>query len=244
MTDKLHPRERFHKELNEMRDNVLRLSHMTDSAIQRSMQALVERDDELAQQVIRDDKPINRLRYEIEEDAYKLIATQQPLARDLRSIVTAIHLVVELERIADHAANIAKIAVNLNKVPLLKPLIDLPRMASITSEMLGEAVDTYLNWDIDQAHAIKAHDKEVDALHEQVYRELLSFMIQDPKNIERATLLLSVSHDVERMADRVKNICERVIFMITGTVRAKDQKKEYRAEQEANNTDDTDDDDG
>ena len=236
MANTLQTRERFHQELNELRDNVLHLSHMTDSAIQWSMQALVERNDELAQQVIRDDKPINRLRYEVEEEAYRLIATQQPLARDLRSIVAAIHLVVELERMADHAASVAKIAVDLNQMPLLKPLIDLPRMATITSAMLGEAVDTYLNWDVDKAHAIKRRDKEVDALHEQVYRELLSFMLQDPKNIERATYLLWVSHDVERMADRVKNICERVIFMFTGTVRAKDQKKEYKAEQETKNS--------
>ncbi len=233
MADTIQTRERFHHELNELRDNVLRLSHMTDSAIQRSMQALVERNDDLAQQVIQDDKPINQLRYEIEEDAYRLIATQHPLARDLRSIIAAIHLVVELERIGDHAASVAKSAIELNKVPLLKPLIDLPRMATITSEMLREAVDTYLNWDVDKAHAIKKRDKEVDALDEQVYRELISFMLQDAKNIERATYLLGVSHDVERMADRVKNICERVIFMVTGTVRAKDQKAEYKAEQQA-----------
>lgn len=235
MADSLQTREKFHHALDELRDNVLRLSHMTDSAIQRSMQALVERDDELAQHVIQDDKPINRLRYEIEEDAYKLIATQHPLARDLRSIVTAIHLVVELERIADHAASVARLAIELNKEPALKPLIDLPRMSTIASEMLGEAVDTYLNWDIDKAHAIKKRDKKVDALDEQVYRELVSFMVADPKNIGRATFLLWISHDIERMADRVTNICERVIFMITGTVRAKDQKKEYRAEQDTDN---------
>lgn len=240
MAETSSTREHFQHELNELRDNVLRLSHMTDSAIKRSMQALVERNDELAQQVIQDDKPINRLRYEIEEDAYRLIATQHPLARDLRSVIAAIHLVVELERIGDHAASVAKIALDLNNHPLLKPLIDLPRMAEITTQMLREAVDTYLNWDVDKAHAIKKHDKEVDALDEQVYRELISFMLQDPKNIERATYLLWVSHDVERMADRVKNICERVIFMVTGTVRAKDQKAEYKAGQNTDQTNSTD----
>jgi phosphate transport system protein len=224
MADIHSARETFERELSELRDNVLRLANMTDNAIERSITALVNRDESLAKQIIADDKPINRLRYEIEEECYTLIATQQPLARDLRSIITAIHIVVELERIADYAASIAKLTLKLANEPLLKPLIDIPRMVELTRKMLNDSVDAYLNWDEDLARDIIARDDEVDMLDEQVYRELLTFMLQDPQTITRATYLLWISHGVERMADRVNNICERVLYMITGSVRAKKKK--------------------
>lgn len=219
MTPHHASRETFDNDLRILRDNVLRLSNLTDSAIERSMRSMMERDDELARQVIKDDKPINRMRYEVEEECYRLIATQQPLARDLRSIVCAIHIVVELERIADHAAGVSKIALELNQEPALKPLIDLPRMAEISREMLAEAVDAYLNWDEEKAILIKKRDDEVDLLDSQVYRELLTYMLQDARNITRATHLLWASHNLERIADRITNICERVMFMVTGNVR-------------------------
>lgn len=211
-------REAFDRHLTDLRDNVLRLSNMTDHAIERAVQSLVERNDEVATEVIVDDKAINRLRYEIEEDCYRLIATQQPLARDMRTIITAIHLVVELERIADHAAGVAKIALELNKEPSLKPLIDLPRMGEIARSMLQSTVDAYLSWDAKKAQEIIDRDDDIDMLDSQVYRELLSFMIQDPSNISRATYLLWVSHNLERIGDRVTNICERIIFMVTGAI--------------------------
>ncbi|MCI0712398.1 MAG: phosphate signaling complex protein PhoU [Chloroflexi bacterium] len=225
MTNSSTARQAFDRELTALRDNVLRLTNMTDTAIERAMQAMVERDESLAKQVVIDDKPINRMRYDIEEECYRLIATQQPLARDMRTIITAIHIVVELERIADHAAGIAKIALELGKEPPLKPLIDLPRMAKISREMLRDTVDAYLTWDAVKAQEITERDDEVDMLDSQVYRELISYMIQDPRNISRATYLLWASHNLERIADRITNICERIIFMVTGNIKKKKKNK-------------------
>ena len=224
MTKSSTSRQAFDRELTSLRDNVLRLTNMTDTAIERATQALVERDESLAKQVVIDDKPINRMRYDIEEECYRLIATQQPLARDMRTIITAIHIVVELERIADHAAGVAKLAVELSKEPPLKPLIDLPRMATISREMLRDTVEAYLTWDAAKAQEIIDRDDEVDMLDSQVYRELISYMLQDPRNISRATYLLWTSHNLERIADRVTNICERIIFMVTGNIKKKKKK--------------------
>lgn len=225
MTNPSKSRDAFDRELTALRDNVLRLTNMTDTAIERAMNALLERDDNIAKEVVIDDKAINRMRYDIEEECYLLIATQQPLARDMRTIITAIHFVVELERIADHAAGVAKLALELSKEPPLKPLIDLPRMAKIAREMLRDTVDAYLSWDAVKAKQITERDDEVDMLDSQVYRELISFMIQDPRNISRATYLLWTSHNLERIADRITNMCERIIFMVTGDIKTKKSRK-------------------
>jgi phosphate transport system protein len=220
----LKPRTLLDRELTVLRDNILRISHMVDSAIERSLHALKEQDIDLARQVIADDEKINKLRYQIENDCYRLLALQQPTARDLRSIVTAIHVVVELERIGDHAEGIAQIAVELSSEPLLKPLIDVPRMAQIGREMMRASLNAYLDWDDEQAqHTIK-RDKAINELDNQVYRELLTFMLQDPRNINRATALLWVSHYLERIGDRIKNICERVSFMVTGEIKELDNE--------------------
>lgn len=205
-------------ELIQLRDDVLKLSFAVDKAIELSVQSLKEQNVDLARQVIRDDVSVNLARYQIEKKCYLLLATQQPTARDMRSIVTAIHIVVELERIGDHAEGIAKLALELAKEPMLKPLIDIPRMAEISREMLRASLNAYINWDAAQAQHIVERDDEVDKLNDQVYRELLTFMIQDTHNISRATYLLWVSHNLERSADRITNICERVIFMVTGEV--------------------------
>jgi phosphate transport system protein len=205
-------------ELTQLRDDVLKLSFAVDKAIELSVQSLKEQNVDLARQVIRDDVSVNLARYQIEKKCYLLLATQQPTARDMRSIVTAIHIVVELERIGDHAEGIAKLALELAKEPMLKPLIDIPRMAEISREMLRASLNAYINWDAAQAQHIVERDDEVDKLNDQVYRELLTFMIQDTHNISRATYLLWVSHNLERSADRITNICERVIFMVTGEV--------------------------
>jgi phosphate transport system protein len=207
------------RELTVLRDNILRISHMVDMAIERSIQALKDQDVDLARQVIADDKKINALRYQIESECYRLLALQQPTARDLRAIVTAIHIVVELERIGDHAEGIARLAIELAAEPLLKPLIDVPRMAYIAREMMRLSLNAYLDWDAEQAALIIERDHEIDQLNEQVYRELLTFMLQDTRNINRATHLLWVSHHLERIGDRAKNICERVMFMVTGEVK-------------------------
>jgi phosphate transport system protein len=192
------------------------MSSMADKAIARAMDALQRQDVVLAEQVIIADKAINRQRWAIEDDALRLIATQGPMAGDLRSIASAIHIATDLERIADHAAGIAKIAIDTSDEPSLKPLVDLPRMAEIGREMLGDSITSYIEGDTGLARRVAERDDEVDDLTDQVFRELLTYMLADPSTINRATRLLWVSHNLERIADRSTNICERVVFVVTG----------------------------
>ena len=208
----------FDRHLAEIQEEMLVMADMVETAIQRSLEALKSRDVELARQVIADDVKINQKRYDDEERCLELIATQQPLASDLRTIVAVLHMIVDLERMGDHAEGIAKIAVILGDEPPLKPYVDLPRMADIASEMLRESLEAFKHRDADQARAIIDRDDEVDALYDQVYRELLTYMIGDPRTIERATHLIWVAHNLERIADRVTNICERVVFLVTGKI--------------------------
>jgi phosphate transport system protein len=210
------PRASFERHLHELQDEVLVLGSMVEKAIYRSMEALKNRDLELAQQVIADDSEIDRKRYDIEEKCIELIVTQQPVASDLRIIVAVLNIIIDLERIGDHAEGIAKIAVMIGKEPPLKPLIDLPRMAQKTGEMLRRSLDAFINRDADAAREIVTEDDEIDSLYDQVFRELLTFMAEDPRTITRATRLIWVAHNLERSADRVTNICERVVFVITG----------------------------
>jgi phosphate transport system protein len=209
-------RSAFDKELQELRDNVLRLGGMVDAAIGFSIQALKERDQSLAQRIIADDDRINELRFKVEEDCVRLIARQQPAARDLRFIVAAMNIVLDLERMGDHAAGIATIVVRMGDEPLLKPLIDLPRMALISREMLQASLDAFISESAQEAMCIPERDEEVDQLYNQIFRELISFMIEDPRTVTRAMYLLFCAHNVERIADRVTNICERVAFVATG----------------------------
>jgi phosphate transport system protein len=209
-------RSAFDQELQDLRDNVLRLGSMVDAAIGRSMQALKERDRMLAQQIIADDEKINELRFKIEEECLGLIARQQPAARDLRFIVAAMNIVLDLERMADHASGNATIVLRMGDEPLLKPLIDLPRMAQISQEMLRSSLDAFMSEDAESAMAITERDEEVDQLYNQIFRELISFMIEDPRTVTRAMYLLFCAHNMERIADRVTNICERVAFVATG----------------------------
>jgi phosphate transport system protein len=212
----LHTRGALERELERIRSDILRLGSMVERAIERSIQALKERDPDLAQQVINDDAEINQLRYAIEEHCLELIATQQPAARDLRLVIAATHLAVELERMADHAAGTAEITQRIYQEPLLKPLIDLPIMAKVAQEMIHAALDAFVAFDADAAQAVAARDDEIDNLYQQVFRELLTYMLEDPRNISRATYLLWVAHNLERIGDRVTNVCERVVFMATG----------------------------
>ncbi|MFQ6100407.1 MAG: phosphate signaling complex protein PhoU [Anaerolineae bacterium] len=209
-------RESFDRELTELRDNIFHLGKMTETAIELAIQALKEQDKDAARQVVAGDEKINTRRYDIEEQCLRLIATQQPTAGDLRAIIAAIHIVTELERMGDHASGIAELAIRLADQPHLKPLIDLPRMAEIDQEMIRASLEAYLKYDPDLAFETAKRDTEIDGLYDQVYRELLTYMLEDPKNITRATYLLWVTHNLERIADRVTNICERVIFMSTG----------------------------
>lgn len=212
----------FERELKTLRDDVLMLSIMVDNAIQQSTIALKQQNVDLARQIIAEDKKINDLRYKIEDDAYTLIARQQPIARDLRGIIAAIHIAIELERIGDYAAGNATLAVELANEPLLKPLIDIPKMAEIARDMLRTAINAYIHWDIESAKRTIQCDIQVDTLDERVYHELLNLMLQDKSKVSRATFLLWVSHNMERIADRITNICERVIYMVTGQVHSED----------------------
>ena len=211
-------RTAFERQLAEIQEDMLVLAGMVESAIERGIQALRNRDAELARQIIADDIKINRKRYETEEKCLELIATQQPLAGDLRTIAAILHIIVDLERMGDHAEGIAKIALMLADEPPLKPYIDIPRMAQIATRMLMGSLEAFKHRDAARARAICNEDDEVDALYDQVYRELLTFMLQDPKTIQRATYLTWVAHNLERIADRVTNICERVVYLVEGKI--------------------------
>ena len=206
----------FHKKLREIQDDVLAMGSMVEKATSRSIEALKERDLEKAHEIIADDLKINRKRFNIEEKCVQLIATQQPMASDLRTIIGVLNIITEIERIGDHAEGIAKIVVMIGDEPLLKPLIDIPRMSEKVNDMLHRSLDALINRDADVAKQIVGEDDEVDNLYDQVFRELLTFMAEDPKTITRATRLIWVAHNLERSADRVTNICERVVYMVTG----------------------------
>ncbi len=211
-------RQQFSHNLQELREEIVSMSSMVDKAIARSVDALRRQDIDLARQVMLSDVAINEQRWHIEERALLLLATQAPMARDLRVISTVIHISTELERMADHAAGNAKIAVETANEPLLKPLVDLPRMGDLAREMLSDSVTAFINEDEASARAIVDRDDDVDELYNQVYRELLTYMMADPGTINRATHLLWAAHNLERIADRVTNICERVVFQVTGNL--------------------------
>jgi phosphate transport system protein len=208
----------FERELSEVQEDMLVMAGLVEAAIERGIEALKTRDVALARRIIADDLNINRARYEAEDKCLEMIATQQPLASDLRTIVSVLHITVDLERMGDHAEGIGKIALMLADEPPLKPYIDIPRMAEICVEMLMDSLEAFKHRDTALARRICDRDDELDALYEQVYRELLTFMINDPKSIQRATWLLWVAHNLERIGDRVTNICERVVYLVEGRI--------------------------
>jgi len=212
----LHTRGTLERELERTRSDILRMGSLVEGAIERSVESLKNRDPDLAQQVINDDDIINQLRYKIEEECLELIATQQPAAGDLRMVIAAMHIAVELERMADHAEGNAEITKRIYQEPPLKPLIDLPIMARIAREMIHAALDAFVARDADAAVQVARRDDEIDDLYQQIFRELLTYMLEDPRTITRATHLLWAAHNLERIGDRVTNVCERVIFMTTG----------------------------
>lgn len=218
-------RTTFHKSLKEIEAELLNMGSMVEKGLLRAMDALKTRNLELAKQVIADDANVDHLRYDIEDKCIHLIATQQPMAVDLRTIVSMLSIVAELERIGDHAEGIAKIVILIGDEPPLKPLIDLPRMTEITVSMLHRALEAFINNDAESARKIAKEDDIVDELYNQVFRELISFMVEDPRTITRATRLIWVGHNLERSADRVTNICERVIFVATGKLEKQDISK-------------------
>jgi phosphate transport system protein len=206
----------FHKRLREIQDDILAMGSMVSKALLRSVDALKNRDLELARQIIADDQKINGKRFEIEEKCVEIIATQQPMASDLRIIIAILNITTEIERIGDYAGGIARIVIMIGDEPPLKPLVDIPRMAEQTVDMLRRSLDAFINRDADAAREIAIEDDLVDHLYDQVFRELLTFMAEDPKTITRATRLMWTAHNLERAADRVTNICERVVFIVTG----------------------------
>jgi len=209
-------RETFQRSLRELQESVLAMGSMVSQAIERSTQAMKSRDLRLAQAVITDDAAINEERFRIEEQALLLIATQAPMAGDLRRLAAVLNIITDLERMADHAAGNARITILIGAEAPLKPLIDIPRMADLCRELLQAALDAFVAADAESAYRLAYRDDEVDQLYDQVYRELLTFMMADPGTINRATHLLWAAHNLERIADRVTNICERVVFLSTG----------------------------
>jgi phosphate transport system protein len=209
-------RSAFHRELERLQDEVLVLGSMVEKATLRAVDALRDRDVASGQVIQTEDTLINRKRFEIEEAALLLMATQQPMASDLRRLAAIVHIVTDLERMGDYAAGIGRICVQIGDEPLIKPLIDIPRMADRATSMLRRALDALVEQDVAAAEAIAREDDEVDALYQQVYRELLMLMLANPRTIDQATHLLWAAHNLERVADRVQNICERVVFVSTG----------------------------
>jgi len=210
------PRESYQRNLRELQDEVLVMGSMIEKALERSMQALKGRDLNLAKLVIEEDRNVNKKRFEIEEKALDIISCQAPMASDLRILLAILFIVTDLERMGDHAAGNAKIALMIGNEPPLKPLIDLPRMNEKTIDMLHRSLNAFIIHDAEAARKIVPEDDEIDQLYDQVFRELLTFMMEDPRTITRATRLMWVGHNLERTGDRVTNICERVVFMVTG----------------------------
>jgi phosphate transport system protein len=209
-------REAFQRNLQVLQDELLALGGMVEKALVDSVDLLKKQDLDGAQKLIAQDESINEKRFAIEADTLVQIATQQPMAGDLRVLASILDVASELERIGDYAKGIAKITLMIGQKPLIKPLIDLPRMAEKAADMLQRALNAFVRQDLSCADSIPLEDDEVDALYNQVYRELLTFIISDPRTIDQATYLLWVGHNLERAADRVTNICERVVFMVTG----------------------------
>jgi phosphate transport system protein len=212
------PREHYDQQLRSLQDDLLRLASLVEASIRRSIDALKNQDVEEARRVIADDDLIDRRQYALEDKALLLIARQAPMAADLRMISAVISIASELERMGDYAEGIAKIAIRGANEPLLKPVADIPRMAELAQSMLREALDAFVNRDVEAARKLAAEDHEVDELTLQVQNELLEYMQRDPGNIERALHLIFVAHNLERLADRTTNIAERLIFVVTGEV--------------------------
>src|SRR5512133_1562029 len=209
-------RKTFETEIQQVKDDVLVLGSMVEQAILNTVESLKKRDLKAAEQILRSDLLINTKRFEIENKLMVLIATQQPMAHDLRLLASCMEIISELERMGDYAKGIANINLRMGNEPLLKPLIDIPRMAQKGADMLHRALLAFVNEDAETARGIPAEDDEVDALYDQIYRELMTYIMADPKNIERANWLLWIAHNLERFSDRVTNICERTIFIVTG----------------------------
>jgi len=199
-----------------LQDDLIELGNLVSQAITQAMDALKNRDLAASQRVVAEDDVIDQKRFELEDQCIDLIATQQPIAIDLRTLMAVLHISVELERVGDYAEGIAKVTLMMGDEPASKPLFDLPLLADKASDMLGRSLDALILRDAGAAEQVCEDDDQVDNLYKKVYRDLLTDMTRDPKSIRRATYLLWVAHDLERIADRATNIAERVIFLVTG----------------------------
>jgi phosphate transport system protein len=209
-------RKTFEMEIQQMKDELLMMGSMVEQQILESVEALKKRDIEASQSIFKNDSKINSKRFGIEEQVMIVIATQQPMAHDLRLLASILEVAAELERMGDYAKGIATINIRMGSEAPLKPLIDIPLMAKKASDMLHRSLTAFINEDVDTARAIPAEDDEVDALYTAVYRELMTYIMADPKNVDRANFMLWTAHNLERFADRVTNICERTVFIVTG----------------------------
>ncbi len=212
----MNDRETFEKLLRDIKEEVLVMGNMVEQALGRSIEALKKRDLNLGHQIIADDDKINEKRFNIEKKSIELIASQQPGTGDLNVIVGILNIIIELERIGDYAAGIAKIVIMIGDEPPLKPLIDIPRMSEITIDMVHNSIKALIENDSKVALQVIGMDEVVDSINDQIFRELLTFMMTDPKTINRATRLIWVAHNIERAADRATNISERVVYTVTG----------------------------
>jgi phosphate transport system protein len=217
------PRDTFERELNKLQDQILVLGSMVEQAVRSAVDALKRRDLEQAQRIYAADQLVNEKRYEIEQNCVILIATQQPMARDLRTLAAILEINTELERIGDYAKGICRINLLLGSDPPVIPLGDIPRMAELGLDMLHRALGTFIAKDAQAARSIPLEDDQVDALYNRVYRDLSAIMIADPSMIDRLNYLVWAAHNLERLADRVTNICERVVYMVTSEMMELDQ---------------------
>jgi len=210
------PRVVFVRELGFLQDEILALGSMVSQALGESVIALGERNAAKAQELIQRDQEVNRKRYAIEGDCLRLMATQQPMAGDLRLLASVLEITTELERIGDYAKGIGKIILLIGPEPLMKPLVDIPLMCEQVLNMLDRALDAFIHQDADSARAIAAEDDLVDDLYNKIYREIIGFLVENPQLFDRANYLLWAAHNLERAGDRTVNICERVLFNVTG----------------------------
>ncbi|MBN1614650.1 MAG: phosphate signaling complex protein PhoU [Deltaproteobacteria bacterium] len=216
--ERKHTSARYDQELAEIKEKLIYLGALTEKAIEKSIQSLLGRDSDLARAVITEDNQIDLLDVEIEEKCIRLLALRQPAARDLRFITTAIKINGHLERIGDMAANIAEKAILLNEMPQLKPYIDIPRMAEIARGMIRNSLDAFVQEDIDVANKVRIEDEKIDQLNDQIFRELLTFMLEDPRKIHASLLIMQVSKSLERISDHAEGIADMVIYMVTGKI--------------------------
>ncbi len=212
----ISPRHTFDQALEELQQEILRMGSLVEQAIHRSVQSLAIQSLTLADEVIKGDRVIDQMELDIENKCLKLIATQQPIAGDLRKISTGFKIITDLERMADLAVDIARVTKRLAGQPLIKPLVDIPRMAGLCQQMVKDGLDAYVRGDVELAKTLNNKDDEVDHIYSQIFRELLTYMMEDPRTITQATYLLFVGRYIERIADHATNIGERVIYLVTG----------------------------